>query len=136
MNHDPTPTSPADPEPNLPRREDEDDDAADNSNGAPSGRQDGSASGGRPKRPKISKKAKAGLTKKLAFLIHLLMSLDAVIYAELCVLYYHEYVMHTPASLLPHALQKLTYITVVPFSASYFVGYHIGSSSALNPTLP
>ncbi|KAK9776958.1 hypothetical protein SCAR479_06359 [Seiridium cardinale] len=89
MNHDPTPTSPADPDPNSNRRED--DTADDDDNGASSQQQqNGSAANTRRKRPKLSKRAKAGLSKKLAFLLHLLMNLDAVIYAELCVLYYMD----------------------------------------------
>lgn len=87
MNHDPTPTSPADQDPNPNRPED---DTADDDNGASSRQQNGSAASTRRRRPKLSKKAKAGLTKKLQFLLHLLMSLDALIYAELCVLYYME----------------------------------------------
>ncbi|KAH6646414.1 hypothetical protein BKA67DRAFT_541381 [Truncatella angustata] len=85
MNHDPASTSPADPDPNSNRREDDADD--DNSNAASSQQQNGTATG---RRPKLSKKTKAGLNKKLLFVLHLLMSLDAVIYAELCVLYYMD----------------------------------------------
>ncbi|ETS86601.1 hypothetical protein PFICI_00429 [Pestalotiopsis fici W106-1] len=96
MNHDPTPTSPADdPDANPRPREEEDIAAAavddDDDNGAPSQQQNGSAAGTTPRRrPKLSKKEKAGMAKKLAFLIHLLTSLDLLIYAELCVLYYMD----------------------------------------------
>lgn len=90
MNHDSDPTSPADPEPNPNRH---DDDAADDENEASSQAQNGSATNARRQRPRLSGKVKAGLSKKLAFLLHLLMSLDALIYAELCVLYYKECVL-------------------------------------------
>jgi hypothetical protein len=90
MNHDPTPTSPADGlDPNSHRRED-DDAAVDDDHGVSSRQHNGSAASRRRRRSKLSKKAKAGMAKKLVFLLHLLMSLDAVIYAELCVLYYME----------------------------------------------
>lgn len=95
MNNDPTPTSPADADPNSNRRHDENDDA--DGNNAPSSaseeQQNGSATNTAPQRPELSQKAKDGLSKKLAFLMHLLLSLDTLIYAELCVLYYMEYVL-------------------------------------------
>ncbi|KAK6208412.1 hypothetical protein LQW54_006893 [Pestalotiopsis sp. IQ-011] len=86
MNHDPTPTSPADPDAN-PRRREEDDAAGDDvdidgGDGASSQQQNGSAAHTSRRRPKLSKKEKAGMSKKLAFLLHLLMNLDLVIYAE------------------------------------------------------
>lgn len=39
------------------------------------------------------RRAKAGIAKKLDFMTHLMSSLDVVIFAELCVLYYMEYVI-------------------------------------------
>ncbi|KAF2997786.1 hypothetical protein E8E14_003309 [Neopestalotiopsis sp. 37M] len=96
MNHDSTPTSPADnPDASSRRREDQDIAAAaddDNDNGASSQRQNGSAAANNTSRPtrKLSKKEKAGMTKKLAFFMHLLTKLDLLIYAELCVMYYMD----------------------------------------------
>jgi hypothetical protein len=90
MNNDPTPTSPADPDPNSNRHHDEDDDADDN---ASEEQQNGSVTNTQRQRPDLSQKAKDGLSKKLTFLIHLLLSLDTLVYAELCVLYYMEYVL-------------------------------------------
>lgn len=37
------------------------------------------------------RRAKAGIAKKLDFMRHLMSSLDVVIFAELCILYYMEY---------------------------------------------
>lgn len=37
------------------------------------------------------RRAKAGIAKKLEFMTHLMSSLDVVIFAELCILYYMEY---------------------------------------------
>lgn len=37
------------------------------------------------------RRAKAGIAKKLDFMTHLMSSLDVVIFAELCILYYMEY---------------------------------------------
>ncbi|KAI0141469.1 hypothetical protein BJ166DRAFT_104178 [Pestalotiopsis sp. NC0098] len=94
MNHDPTPTSPADPDANPRRREEDgaagDDVDIDGGDGASSQQQNGSAAHTSRRRPKLSKKEKAGMSKKLAFLLHLLMNLDLVIYAELCVMYYMD----------------------------------------------
>lgn len=39
------------------------------------------------------RRAKAGIAKKLEFLTHLMSSLDVVVFAELCVLYYMEYAL-------------------------------------------
>lgn len=36
------------------------------------------------------RRAKAGIAKKLEFMAHLMSSLDVVVFAELCVLYYME----------------------------------------------
>lgn len=40
------------------------------------------------------RRAKAGIAKKLEFFTHLMSSLDVVVFAELCTLYYMEYVSH------------------------------------------
>lgn len=37
------------------------------------------------------RRAKAGIAKKLEFMTHLMSSLDVLVFAELCVLYYMEY---------------------------------------------
>ena len=44
----------------------------------------------RRQRSSLSKAAKDGLTKKLQFMNHLSSSLDTLVFAELCVLYYME----------------------------------------------
>ncbi|KAK8056253.1 hypothetical protein PG993_001480 [Apiospora rasikravindrae] len=90
MNHDPTPTSQADSHPTLPRRDDETA-AALSGLGDDGDRQDDAAPADTAtRRSTLSKKAKEGLGKKLAFLTHLLGCLDTLIYAELCTLYYME----------------------------------------------
>ena len=38
----------------------------------------------------ITRRAKAGFAKKLQFMTHLMISLDMLVFAELCVLYYME----------------------------------------------
>ncbi|KAI1840341.1 hypothetical protein JX266_013473 [Neoarthrinium moseri] len=96
MNHDPSPSSPAhpDPDPASPARRSH---AAAVNGGDVDEQQhqrqdNGSAPGSRRRRqePHLSKKAKAGLTKKLDFLLHLLLCLDTLIYAELGTLYYMD----------------------------------------------
>lgn len=42
------------------------------------------------------RRAKAGIAKKLEFFTHLMSSLDVVVFAELCVLYYMEYAHQFP----------------------------------------
>lgn len=94
MNHDPTPTSLAASHPTLPRRDDEAAAAPSSSLGDDGGRQsDVPTPDTASRRSSLSKKAKDGLGKKLAFLTHLLGCLDTLIYAELCTLYYMEYVV-------------------------------------------
>ncbi|KAK8114622.1 DSC E3 ubiquitin ligase complex subunit 4 [Apiospora kogelbergensis] len=91
MNHDPTPTSLAASHPTLPRRDDEAAAAPSSSLGDDGGRQsDVPTPDTASRRSSLSKKAKDGLGKKLAFLTHLLGCLDTLIYAELCTLYYME----------------------------------------------
>ncbi|ORY60172.1 uncharacterized protein BCR38DRAFT_350570 [Pseudomassariella vexata] len=100
MNHDATaPTEPADPHPNetshrrTRRREDRVQDADLSTDQQQ--QQNGSTTANtsqqpQPHRTSLSKKAKEGLSKKLVFLIHLLRSLDTLICAELCALYYMD----------------------------------------------
>lgn len=66
-----------------------------NAGEGPSHRQDSrrprrSRTGRRRSSSKI-RRAKAGIAKKLDFMTHLMSSLDVVIFAELCILYYMEY---------------------------------------------
>ncbi|KAK8049580.1 hypothetical protein PG994_011310 [Apiospora phragmitis] len=90
MNHDPSPISLADSHSTLPRRHDETA-AAPPGLGDDGERQDDAAPANTgARRSSLSKKAKEGLAKKLAFLTHLLGCLDTLIYAELCTLYYME----------------------------------------------
>lgn len=97
MNDASTPTTPADPNPspdNRRRRRREDAAAADQSEGElprTEDDNDGARSGTRAQRPSLSQKAKEGLAQKLRFLNHLVYTLDTLVHAELCVLYYMEY---------------------------------------------
>ncbi|KAI1176960.1 DUF1746-domain-containing protein [Nemania sp. FL0916] len=97
MNHDPSPTSPAD-RPLLPtqqhhqhhhHRHDEADN--DTQRSSPSSaldtQQHGSAN---PQSPSLSPAAKESLNKKLEFLMQLSLNLDTLAYAELCILYYMD----------------------------------------------
>ncbi|KAJ8127666.1 hypothetical protein O1611_g5966 [Lasiodiplodia mahajangana] len=88
MNHDPSPTLPAD-RPLLPNQHHEADiDTQSNSqSSAPEREQHGSASS---QSPSLSPPAKEGLAKKLQFLMHLSLNLDTLAYAELCILYYMD----------------------------------------------
>lgn len=52
---------------------------------------DGARPGARAQRPSLSQTAKEGLAQKLRFLNHLVYTLDTLVHAELCVLYYMEY---------------------------------------------
>ncbi|KAK8082109.1 hypothetical protein PG996_000890, partial [Apiospora saccharicola] len=91
MNHDPTPTSLAESHSTFPRRDDQTT-AAPSSLGSGDGdrQSDAAPADTGRRRSSLSRKAKEGLTKKLAFLTHLLGCLDTLIYAELCTLYYME----------------------------------------------
>lgn len=84
MNNVPTPTTPADPHRTSHDYQEDDADGP----ALSEQNQDGSAT---TQNPSLSKAAKEGLTKKLQFMIHLSISLDTVVYAELCALYYMEY---------------------------------------------
>ncbi|KAI1113679.1 DUF1746-domain-containing protein [Nemania sp. NC0429] len=87
MNHDLSPTLPAD-RPLLPNQHEADIDLQRNSQPpTPEGRQHGSVSS---RRSSLSPSAKEGLVKKLQFLVHLSLHLDTLAFAELCVLYYMD----------------------------------------------
>jgi hypothetical protein len=92
MNNDPSPTSPADPffHPNQRHAPDIDIQRSSHSSSASESQQNDSAAD--PENPSLSQSAKEGLSKKLQFLVHLSLNLDAVVIAELCTLYYMEYV--------------------------------------------
>ncbi|RYP93509.1 hypothetical protein DL770_000393 [Monosporascus sp. CRB-9-2] len=104
MSDAPTPTSPADPIRNSSsdhRREDTGARAPahasnqSSSASAPGHEQSQPQDGGtgsrtRGQRPYLSQKAKEGLSQKLRFLIHLVYTLDTLVHAELCVLYYMD----------------------------------------------
>lgn len=49
------------------------------------------ARNGRRRSSSKIRRAKAGIAKKLDFMTHLMSSLDVVVFAELCILYYMEY---------------------------------------------
>ncbi|CAJ2501754.1 Uu.00g046070.m01.CDS01 [Anthostomella pinea] len=90
------------PSPDRRQHEDDDDDAAGDepSQSAAAAatpeqqrrRHRGGRANGRRRRqtPSLSKKAREGLTKKLEFLTLMAFNLDALVYAELCVLYYMD----------------------------------------------
>ncbi|KAH8676301.1 hypothetical protein BX600DRAFT_198830 [Xylariales sp. PMI_506] len=91
MNHDPAPTSPpADVDNESSHRRRHDEDSASSSPENAEQEQSGSATDARQEQSQLSPKAKHGLSKKLSFLTHLLLSLDTLIYAEFCTLYYME----------------------------------------------
>lgn len=92
----------------LPTNDDNDSDAgshnevdpgAASSHQGPPPRRRRSRSGRRRSSSQI-RRAKAGIAKKLEFFTHLMSSLDVVVFAELCVLYYMECV--------PSILEKKT----------------------------
>ncbi|KAI0176256.1 DUF1746-domain-containing protein [Hypoxylon sp. FL1284] len=94
MNNDSTPTTPADP--HRASHAYHEDDADADADGPTRSAQfdheldtnpDGSAAS---QNPSLSKAAKEGLKKKLQFMMHLSTSLDTVVYAELCALYYMD----------------------------------------------
>ncbi|KAI5866866.1 DUF1746-domain-containing protein [Durotheca rogersii] len=89
MNNVPTPTSPADPHrASHDRREEDADGPAPSPGPAPDQDHDGSTTAAQ--NPSLSPAAKEGLTKKLQFVVHLSISLDSLVYAELCALYYMD----------------------------------------------
>lgn len=94
MNDDPTPASSA---ARLPTHDDNDSDARSHDEGEAQGpsrqqsqRQRRSRNGRRRSSSRV-RRAKAGIAKKLEFMTHLMSSLDVLVFAELCVLYYMEY---------------------------------------------
>lgn len=94
MNDDPTPASSA---ARLPTHDDNDSDARSQDEGEAHGpsrqqsqRQRRSRHGRRRSSSRV-RRAKAGIAKKLEFMTHLMSSLDVLVFAELCVLYYMEY---------------------------------------------
>lgn len=126
MNHDPT--AAADPA-RLPTRDDLDSDTAgyNNDDGLDAGegtsgrRVDGRRSShrrvSRNRRRRSSsrvRRAKAGIARKLDFMTNLMSSLDVLVFAELSVLYYMEYVMSC-CPLRDHALadKSLTSLLLV-----------------------
>lgn len=94
MNDDPTPASSA---ARLPTLDENDSDARSQDDGdtpAPSTQQSQRRRRSRTGRRRSSsrvRRAKAGIAKKLEFMTHLMSSLDVLVFAELCVLYYMEY---------------------------------------------
>ncbi|OTB08872.1 hypothetical protein M426DRAFT_7590 [Hypoxylon sp. CI-4A] len=82
MNNVSTPTTPA-----VPHRGHHEDDV-DESAVSEAGNDDGHST--TTQNPSLSKAAKEGLKKKLQFVIHLSISLDTLVYAELCALYYMD----------------------------------------------
>lgn len=93
MNHDLTPTSLAESHSTFPHRDDQTVPAPSSLGGDDGGdrQSDAAPADTIRRRSSLSRKAKEGLAKKLAFLTHLLGCLDTIIYAELCTLYYMEY---------------------------------------------
>ncbi|KAI2468028.1 DUF1746-domain-containing protein [Annulohypoxylon bovei var. microspora] len=87
MNNVSTPTTPADPH-RLSHGHQEDDADGPAQSAVSEQNHDGGATTQNP--PSLSQAAKEGLTKKLQFMIHLSISLDTLVYAELCALYYMD----------------------------------------------
>ena len=81
MSHDAGPSSSA---ANLPPVDHDGRDAGESSREG--GRQDGA----RQRSESRARKVKAGLAKKLRFMTDLMTSLDMIVFAELCTLYYME----------------------------------------------
>ncbi|KAI1208843.1 DUF1746-domain-containing protein [Annulohypoxylon truncatum] len=86
MNNVSTPTTPADPH-RISHGLQEDDADGPAHSAVSEQNHDGSAT---TQNPSLSQAAKEGLTKKLQFMIHLSVSLDTLVYAELCALYYMD----------------------------------------------
>lgn len=68
----------------------------------PSARRSRRSRNGRRRSSSRVHRAKAGIAKKLEFTTHLMSSLDVAVFAELCVLYYMEYVQ-VPRALVRYA---------------------------------
>ena len=61
---------------------------------------------------------KAGLAKKLQFMTHLMKSLDMVVFAEICTLYYMELVYRSSPPSLSCLISNKLFLTDVPSPAS------------------
>lgn len=89
MNNDPSPTLPAErPLLHNQHREVDNDSPTSHRSPAPERQQQNESTGSQGS--SLSPAAKEGLTKKLQFLMHLSLNLDALAYAELCILYYMD----------------------------------------------
>ncbi|KAI1143404.1 DUF1746-domain-containing protein [Hypoxylon sp. FL0543] len=87
MNNVSTPTTPADPHRTSHGRQEDDADGSAHSAVSDRSHDDSSAP---TQNPSLSEAARDGLKKKLQFMIHLSINLDALVYAELCALYYMD----------------------------------------------
>lgn len=87
MNNASTPTTPADPHRTSYHSQGDNADDLPQSAASEQSRDGGTTT----QNPSLSQAARDGLTKKLQFMMHLSISLDTVVYAELCALYYMEY---------------------------------------------
>ncbi|KAI1415996.1 DUF1746-domain-containing protein [Hypoxylon sp. FL1857] len=87
MNNVSTPTTPADPHRTSHGRQEDDADGPAHSAVSDQSQDDG---GPTTQNPSLSQAAKDGLKKKLQFMMHLSISLDTLVYAELCALYYMD----------------------------------------------
>lgn len=87
MNNVSTPTTPADPHRTSHGRHEDDADDPAQSAVSDQSHDDGGAT---TQNPSLSQAAKDGLKRKLQFMIHLSISLDTLVYAELCALYYMD----------------------------------------------
>ncbi|KAI0394807.1 DUF1746-domain-containing protein [Xylariaceae sp. FL0594] len=93
MNNDPSPTSPADPliDPNQPHSPEIDHQRSQPASASGLRQNDITAAAtAEPENTSLSQSAKEGLSKKLQFLVDLSINLDALVIAELCVLYYMD----------------------------------------------
>ncbi|KAG6363346.1 hypothetical protein INS49_008443 [Diaporthe citri] len=114
MNNDPTPASSA---ARLPTHDDNDSDARSQDEGdaqGPSRQQSQRRRRSRHGRRRSSsrvRRAKVGIAKKLEFMTHLMSSLDVLVFAELCVLYYMDCSF---ARLVMRSLVQYMYLTPKP----------------------
>lgn len=134
MNDAPTPTTPADPNPSSDNRRRRAGAPASSDPSAegqqqPARAQDGDSSTTGPnsarapaQRPSLSQKAKEGLSQKLRFLNHLVYTLDTLVHAELCVLYYMEYAPFLPPQYTTTPVLQVGWLTAIffPPSCSFF----------------
>ncbi|KAI2784769.1 DUF1746-domain-containing protein [Daldinia loculata] len=86
MNNASTPTTPADPHRTSYHSQGDNADDLPQSAASEQSRDGGTTT----QNPSLSQAARDGLTKKLQFMMHLSISLDTVVYAELCALYYMD----------------------------------------------